>query len=152
MEREPLVILADVTVDAERIMSETIEKYGKLDILINNAGFGNYGSIEVIKMEDFDAVMATNVRAVIELSHLAVPYLKKTKGNIVNSSSIVGVSSFHNFLAYSMSKAALDQFTKCSALDLGPKGIRVNSINPGFLYSFFLKHRLFGHNVTFFCL
>lgn len=61
VEMEPLIIIADVSVDAERIMSETIEKYDHLDILINNAGFGMVGSLETIKMEDYDSLMATNV-------------------------------------------------------------------------------------------
>lgn len=133
VELEPLVILADVTIDAERIISETIENYGRLDILINNAGIGNHATIETLNIDDFDTIMATNVRSVIQLTQLAVPYLIETKGNIVNNSSIAGIASFQNFLIYSMSKAALDQFTKCVAMELGSKGIRVNSVNPGFI-------------------
>lgn len=61
VETEPLVIIADVSIDAERIINETIEKYGSLDILFNNAGFGINGTIDDVKMEDFDAMMNTNV-------------------------------------------------------------------------------------------
>jgi len=62
---------------------------------------------------------------------LAVPHLVKTKGNIVNVSSVNGVRSFPNVLAYCMSKSAVDQFTRCVSLELAPKGVRVNSVNPG---------------------
>lgn len=62
---------------------------------------------------------------------LAAPYLIQTRGNIVNVSSVNGIRSFPNVLAYCMSKAAIDQFTRCAALDLAPKQVRVNSVNPG---------------------
>lgn len=133
IETEPLVILADVSVDAERIISKTIEKYGRLDILINNAGYGNHATIETLKIDDFDSMFATNVRGVVELTQLAVPHLIESKGNVVNVSSVVSTHSFKNFLIYSMTKAALDQFTKCVALELSKYGIRVNSVNPGFI-------------------
>lgn len=61
VDMEPLIIIADVSVDAERIMSETIEKYNHLDILINNAGFAMVGFLETLKMEDYDSIMAANV-------------------------------------------------------------------------------------------
>lgn len=125
IEDEPLVIIADVTVDAERIISETIKKYGRLDILLNNAGFSIPGTIETVELDDYDGMMATNVRAVVEITQRAVPYLAETKGNIVCTSSIAGITVIPNFLAYCMTKAALDQFTKCTAVDLAPKGIRV---------------------------
>lgn len=130
---KPLVILADVTTDAERIICETIEKYEKLDILVNCAGFGTHATIENLKMEDFDTIMLTNVRSVTELTQLAVPHLIESKGNIVNVSSVAGIKPFTNYLAFSMSKAALDQFTKCTAMELAAKGVRVNSINPSFI-------------------
>lgn len=130
---EPLVIIADVTVDAERIIFETIKRYGRLDILINNAGFALDGSLEKLKMHDFDAMMRTNVRAAIELSQLAIPHLAETKGNIVNVSSTAGITPIASFFAYSLSKAALDHFTMCAAMELAPKQIRVNSVNLGFI-------------------
>ncbi len=126
----PLVILADISVDSERIINETIGKYGRLDILINNAGFSIPGTIENMRIEDFDAVFGTNVRGTVLLTKLAVPHLIASRGNIVNVSSVVGLRAFEGILAYSMSKAALDQFTRCTALELASKGVRVNAVNP----------------------
>lgn len=111
-----LIIYADVSVDAERIISETIEKYGRLDVLFNNAGFGRPSKFEDMKMEDYDSLMATNVRSIVQLTQLAVPYLAETKGNIINNSSAVGIIPAPDIFAYSISKAALDQFTKCMYL------------------------------------
>lgn len=131
VEADPLFILADISVDSERIINETIDKYGRLDILINNAAFAISGSIEDMRAEDFDSMMATNVRGTLLVTQLAVPHLIKTKGNIINISSICGLRAFEKFLGYCMSKAALDQFTRCISLELASKGVRVNSINPG---------------------
>lgn len=130
---QPHIILADVSIDGERIVSETINKFGKIDILINCAGYGQIGSLETMKMEDFDSLIATNVRSAIHLSQLSVPFLIASKGNILNVSSVVGLRPFAGHIAYSLSKSALDQFTKCTALELAPKGVRVNSVNPGFI-------------------
>lgn len=131
VEIEPLVIIADISTDSERIISETIEKYGHLDILINNAGFSRPGTIETTTVEDFDAIMSTNVRGTFLLTQLAVPHLIQSKGNIVNISSVCGLRSFEGILAYCMSKSALDQFTHCVSMELAAKGVRVNSVNPG---------------------
>lgn len=89
------------------------------------------GSIETTNLEQYDRVFNINVRSIYQLSTLAVPYLLQTKGNIVNVSSVNGIRSFPNVLAYCMSKAAIDQFTRCAALDLATKQVRVNSVNPG---------------------
>merc|ERR1711872_233740 len=89
------------------------------------------GSIENTSLEQYDRLMNTNVRAVYHLTMLAVPHLEVTKGNIVNVSSVNGIRSFPGVLAYNISKAALDQFTRCVALELATKQIRVNSVNPG---------------------
>lgn len=141
---EPLVILADVSIDAKRIIDETIEKYQRLDILINNAAFGKLATIETITMELYDSIMNTNLRSVVELTQLAVPYLSETKGNVVNISSIASNRAFPGFLPYCMSKAALDQFTKCAALELAPKGIRVNCVNPGIILTDFAENAGFS--------
>lgn len=127
----PLEIVADVNKDAKRIINSTVEKFGKLDVLVNNAGIIEFGSSEVCTLDSFDRILNTNVRSVFELSQLAIPHLIATKGNIVNVSSICSQRAFSNALAYCTSKAALDQLTKCMALELAPKGIRVNAVNPG---------------------
>jgi hypothetical protein len=85
---------------------------------VNNAGMLNSGSIETIKMEDYDRIMNVNVRSVIFLTQLCVPHIIKEKGSIVNVSSVTGTRSFPGVLGYCMSKAAIDQFTKCTALGI----------------------------------
>lgn len=126
----PLVIVADITKDCQRIIDQTIDHFGCLDVLVNNAGINVEETVMDAKMEKFDQVFNTNVRSVIELTKLAVPHLEKTKGNIVNVSSICGMVPVYSSTFYSMSKAALDQFTKCSSNEFGKRGIRVNSVNP----------------------
>lgn len=128
----PLQIIADVTneADAKRVIDTTIEKFNKLNVLINSAGIIKRGTIETSTLADFDEVMSTNVRAIFNITQLAVPHLIATKGNIVNVSSVNGIRSFAGVLVYNMSKAALDQFTNCIALELADKQVRVNSVNP----------------------
>lgn len=127
----PLAIVADVTKDAERIINETVTHFEKLDVLVNNAGIFNKNYLATLTLEKFDEIFSTNLCSIIRLTQLAVPHLEKMKGNIVNVSSIGGLDSYPTEIAYDMSKAALDQFTKCISLELASKGIRVNSINPG---------------------
>ncbi|XP_063833428.1 3-oxoacyl-[acyl-carrier-protein] reductase FabG-like [Ostrinia nubilalis] len=131
----PLVVRADVSNDddARRIISETIKKFGKLDVLINNAGVLEYGTILNGKiLESYDKNISINLRAVIHMTMLAAPYLVKTKGNIVNVSSVLG--QFHMMPmvnAYATSKAGLDHFTRGSAKELAASGVRVNAVSPG---------------------
>lgn len=130
---KPLMVIGDLSIesDTKNILETTVKHYDKLDILINNAGIIEFGTIENTSLEQFDTVFNTNVRAIYHLTMLAVPHLIKTKGNIVNVSSVNGVRSFPGVLAYNMSKSALDQFTRCVALELASKQVRVNSVNPG---------------------
>ncbi|GJQ82043.1 hypothetical protein Trydic_g6919 [Trypoxylus dichotomus] len=129
----PFIITGELTNenDTKNILESTIKHFGKLDVLVNNAGVIETGSIENTNLEQFDRMMNINVRCIYQLTTLAVPYLVETKGNIVNVSSVNGIRSFPGVLAYCVSKAALDQFTRCAALDLAPKQVRVNSVNPG---------------------
>ncbi|XP_019870080.2 3-oxoacyl-[acyl-carrier-protein] reductase FabG-like [Aethina tumida] len=129
----PLVLIGELTnpEDTKAILDKTITHYGKLDVLVNNAGILETGTIETTSLEQYDRVMNTNVRSLYHLTHLATPYLIKTKGNIVNVSSVNGIRSFPGVLAYNISKAAVDQFTRCVALELAPKQVRCNSVNPG---------------------
>ncbi len=104
---------------------------GGLDMLVNSAGILVGGSAETTTLEEFDRTMDINVRVILELTQLAIPLLRKRKGSVTNLSSVTGPRAFPGVLAYCVSKAAVDQMTRCMALELGSDGIRVNAVNPG---------------------
>lgn len=114
--------------DTASLVDETVKAFGRLDILVNNAGVLEMGTIENTSLEQYDRVMSVNVRSIYQLTMLATPELVKTKGNVINVSSVNGIRSFPGVLAYNVSKAALDQFTRCVALELAPKQVRVNAV------------------------
>jgi NAD(P)-dependent dehydrogenase (short-subunit alcohol dehydrogenase family) len=130
---EPLTLAVDVTntEQAQHAIDETIDRFGGLNVLVNAAGHISSGSIENTSLSAWDAMMNVNLRSVFQLMQLATPHLIKAKGNIVNVSSVTGLRSFPGVLAYCVSKAGLDQLTRCAALELAPKGVRVNAVNPG---------------------
>ncbi|XP_053616928.1 3-oxoacyl-[acyl-carrier-protein] reductase FabG-like [Plodia interpunctella] len=136
---KPLIIKADVAKDDDlrRIIKDTINKYNRLDVLVNNAGIVRIGKILDGKVtEIYDEIMNVNVRAVVQLTALAAPYLLKTKGNIVNVSSISGITINNAEMGiYCSSKAALTHFSKATALELAPHGVRVNIVSPGPVYT-----------------
>jgi NAD(P)-dependent dehydrogenase (short-subunit alcohol dehydrogenase family) len=116
---------------AQRVIAAAVNRFAKLDVIVNAAGIIGLGTIETTTLAEWDRMMDINVRVIFQLMQAAVPHLEKSKGNIVNVSSVTGLRSFPNVLAYCVSKAALDQLTRCAALELAPKGIRVNAVNPG---------------------
>ncbi|MFH4982439.1 hypothetical protein AB6A40_009148 [Gnathostoma spinigerum] len=124
---------ADLTKEDEikALANAVIDRFHRLDILVNNAGIIAKGTIENTTLESYDQVMNVNLRSIFFLTHLLTPELIKTKGAIVNVSSVNGMRSFPGVLAYNISKAGVDQFTRCAALELAAKGVRVNSVNPG---------------------
>ncbi|HEX8263968.1 MAG TPA: glucose 1-dehydrogenase [Pyrinomonadaceae bacterium] len=126
-------IRADVTdeSDAQKIVETTVENFGQIDILINAAGIIGNGTIENTALNDWDEMMNVNLRSVFVLMQKTIPFLEKTKGNVVNVSSVAGLRSFPGVLAYCVSKAGIDQLTRCASLELAPKQIRVNAVNPG---------------------
>lgn len=115
----------------ERLVTSAVDVYGQLDVLVNSAGIIANGTVEDTKLEDFDKMMQINVRSVFYLMQKCVPHLESTAGSIVNVSSVAGQRSFPNLISYCVSKAALDQLTRCAALELAEKKIRVNAVNPG---------------------
>ena len=129
----PLTIAVDVTKDSQvhQAIDQAVDKFGRLDVLVNAAGHISTGSIEETSLAAWDAMMNVNLRAVFQLMQLATPHLIKTKGSIVNVSSVTGLRSFPGVLAYCVSKAGVDQLTRCAALELASKGVRVNAVNPG---------------------
>ncbi|XP_045779222.1 3-oxoacyl-[acyl-carrier-protein] reductase FabG-like [Maniola jurtina] len=138
---KPLIIVADVTDDSSlgRIVNETIDHFTKIDVLINNAGIIAVGGLKSSDIDTYDKIMAVNMRAVFQLTKLFTPHLIDSKGCIVNVSSILSTKVSTQSLAYSLSKAALDQFTRCVALELAPDGVRVNSVNPSYVKTNLLK-------------
>ena len=126
-------ISADVTQEAEveRVVRETVEAFGGIDVLVNAAGIIATGTIETTALEDWDRMMSVNARAPFYLIQCAMPYLAERKGNVVNVSSVNGIRSFPGVLAYCVSKAAVDQLTRCAALEVAGKGVRINAVNPG---------------------
>jgi NAD(P)-dependent dehydrogenase (short-subunit alcohol dehydrogenase family) len=135
---EVIITVADLTKSdsPSRIIENTIDKFGKIDALVNSAGIIASGNLEETKFEDWKYMFNLNVDAVFLIMQKALPYLEKSQlKSIVNVSSVVGIRQFPGVLSYSVSKAAVDQLTKVSALELAPKGIRVNAINPGVIVS-----------------
>ncbi|XP_018336363.1 uncharacterized protein LOC108744900 [Agrilus planipennis] len=130
---QPFVVTGELTNenDTKNIIESAIKQFGRLDVLVNSAGILESGTIENTSLLQYDRVMNVNVRSIYHLTMLAVPHLIKSKGNIVNVSSVNGIRAFPGVLAYCMSKAAVDQFTRCTALELASKQVRVNSVNPG---------------------
>jgi NAD(P)-dependent dehydrogenase (short-subunit alcohol dehydrogenase family) len=129
-----VILEVDITADDDKIkqaFDEAVATAGRLDVLVNAAGHISAGTVEDTSLAAWDAMMNVNLRSVFRLMQLAAPHLEMTRGNIVNVSSVTGLRSFPGVLAYCVSKAGLDQLTRCSALELAPKGVRVNAVNPG---------------------
>lgn len=128
-----LLLRADLsrTDEAERVVEQTIKAAGGIDVLVNAAGHIATGSIEDTTLEAWDTMLNINLRAVFYLMQKAVPSLIQRRGNIVNVSSVTGTRAFPGVLAYCVSKAGVDQLTRCAALELASKGVRVNAVNPG---------------------
>jgi NAD(P)-dependent dehydrogenase (short-subunit alcohol dehydrogenase family) len=119
----------------ERETTDCVERVlktlGGIDVLVHAAGIIGSGSIENTTLAQWDAMMSINLRSIFHLSQLCLPSLIERKGNIVSLSSVAGLRSFPGVLGYAVSKAGLDQFTRCAALELASKGVRVNAVNPG---------------------
>lgn len=113
------------------IVEEARRAFGRIDGLVNAAGILTGGAIDTTSDEAWDEIMEINVSALFRMTREAVPMLVESKGAIVNISSVTGLRAFPNLVGYCVSKAAVDQMTRCTALDLAPHGVRVNAVNPG---------------------
>jgi NAD(P)-dependent dehydrogenase (short-subunit alcohol dehydrogenase family) len=112
-------------------VQSAISAFGGIDVLVNAAGVIATGSLETTTDEVWDRMMAVNARAPFRLMRAALPHLTPRKGAVVNVSSVNGLRSFPGVLAYCVSKSAVDQLTRCAAIELAPHGVRVNAVNPG---------------------
>jgi NAD(P)-dependent dehydrogenase (short-subunit alcohol dehydrogenase family) len=113
-----------------------IAKFGRIDILVNNAGINHKKEFTEVTDEEFQNVLTTNLSAVFTISREVVKQMQKQGGgNIINISSMAAQYGIPKVIAYSASKTAIDGLTRAMAVELSPKGIRVNAIAPGFIYS-----------------
>jgi NAD(P)-dependent dehydrogenase (short-subunit alcohol dehydrogenase family) len=122
------VVAADAP---ERIVGAAVERFGGIDALVNAAGIIAAGALDATDDAAWDRMMDINLRAPFRLMRAATPHLVARRGAIVNVSSVAGMRSFPGLLSYSVSKAAVDQLTRCAALDLAARGVRVNAVSPG---------------------
>lgn len=133
----PATFAADVTApDApDAIVRTAVDQLGGITTLVNAAGVIGSGSVDTTTDEEWDAMMDINARAPFRLMRAAAPSLAESRGSIVNVSSVTGLRAFPGVLAYCVSKAAVDQLTRCAALEFAPRRVRVNAVNPGVVIS-----------------
>jgi len=129
----PLCLQADFKIDndVKCVAKAFMEHYKKIDILINCAGVVEQGSIEETSMDQYDRIMRTNIRGMFHITMLLIEELIKSRGCILNISGGTRHQPDPNTIVYNMAKAAVDQFTKCVAMEVGPKGVRCNAVSPG---------------------
>jgi NAD(P)-dependent dehydrogenase (short-subunit alcohol dehydrogenase family) len=129
-------IPADIsrTSEIERLLDQTVKRFGGLNFLLNNAGVLHIGNAEQITEEQWDQTFNVNVRAIWLLSRAALPHMRKADGgSIINVASTLGIIGARNRAAYATSKGAVVLLTKSMAIDHGHENIRVNAICPGFV-------------------
>lgn len=131
---EPLMLVGDVTSasDVARMVGDIMGKYGRIDVLFNNAGILVEGTVEQVSEADWDRIMSVNVKGPFLMSKAVVPVmLAQGAGAIVNNASCSGLVGDRGAVAYNTSKGAVVLMTKCLALDYADKGLRVNCVCPG---------------------
>ncbi|MEH2411949.1 SDR family NAD(P)-dependent oxidoreductase [Nostoc sp.] len=114
----------------KRLVEDTVTKFGRLDVLVNNAGFATFGPFAQITTQDWRKMMATDLDGVYFGAREALPQLLKTKGSIVNLSSASGLGGDWGMSAYNAAKGAVTNFTRALALEYGSRGVRINAVAP----------------------
>ncbi|MBO5479437.1 MAG: 3-oxoacyl-[acyl-carrier-protein] reductase [Clostridia bacterium] len=130
------LIKADVSnfTSCEEMVKKAIETFGKIDVLVNNAGITKDNLLMRMKEEEFDRVIEINLKGTFNVTKQVIPYMiKKREGSIINVSSVVGVCGNAGQCNYSASKAGIIGFTKSLAKELASRNIRVNAVAPGFI-------------------
>ncbi len=117
--------------DADAAVARVVQEFGGLDILINNAGFGTFGALTELQLEDFERTFATNVTGAMLMARAAAPHMiRQASGNILNISSTAGLKGFANGTTYCATKFALRGMTECWREELRRHNIRVTLVNP----------------------
>ncbi len=117
--------------EAGKLIAAAVSEFGKLDILVNNAGVYSFVPLDQIDEEHYDRIFGLNVKGLLFTTQAAVKAFGENGGAVINISSVASLSALPTASVYSATKAAVDSFTRTLAAELGPKGIRVNSVLPG---------------------
>ena len=117
--------------EARKLIAAAVAEFGKLDILVNNAGVYSFAQLDQIDEELYERIFGLNVKGLLFTTQAAVKAFGENGGAVINISSIASLSAVPTSSVYSATKAAVDSFTRTLAAELGPKGIRVNSVLPG---------------------
>jgi NAD(P)-dependent dehydrogenase (short-subunit alcohol dehydrogenase family) len=128
--------------DAQRTIDRAIELWGRIDVLVNNAGAGAPLALADATLDRVNAIYAVNTIGPTLLAAAALPHLVRTRGSIINISSSLGTKAVAGFADYGASKAALEHLTRCWALELAPKNVRVNAVASGPVETDFLQERM----------
>jgi NAD(P)-dependent dehydrogenase (short-subunit alcohol dehydrogenase family) len=130
---QAIAVAVDVAraADVQRMVAETEQAFGRLDVLVNNAGYGIAGSVVETDVEAWDDLMAVNVRGVFLCSKYAIPLMRRNGGAIVNTASVVAAVGIRDRAAYCASKGAVAALTRAIAIDHVGDGIRCNAVAPG---------------------
>jgi meso-butanediol dehydrogenase/(S,S)-butanediol dehydrogenase/diacetyl reductase len=119
--------------DVRAAVERAVERFGRLDVVVNNAAVEHEGTVEQTSAEAWAEVMDVNVRGVFLTSKHAMPHLRRTRGSIINISSVDGLWAEPGLAAYCASKGAVLALTRAMAIDHGPEGVRCNSICPSYV-------------------
>ncbi|ERG97550.1 MAG: dehydrogenase [Haloquadratum sp. J07HQX50] len=117
--------------DIAAVVEQTVEEFGGLDIIVNNAGIGPTGTLDELDLEDWHQLMSINLDGVMYGSRAALPYLRRANGSIINVASVLGLAGGPGSVAYATAKGAVVNFTRAMAYDYAEEGVRVNCLCPG---------------------
>jgi 3alpha(or 20beta)-hydroxysteroid dehydrogenase len=134
--------------DWANVVNETVETWGGIDILVNNAGILRFAALPDMPLEDYLRIVNVNqVGTFLGMRAVSKPMMAAGKGSIVNISSVEGLAGMPYLTAYTSTKFAIRGMTKVAALELGPKGVRVNSVHPGMIETDMVKDAAGGHDI-----
>jgi len=123
----------------EALVAFAIERFGRIDVLVNDAGVDHLGRIDEGPLSDFTRVIETDLYGVVHMSRAAIAPLRKTRGAVINVSSASGLGGDWNHAAYCAAKGAVTNFTRAFAMDEARNGVRVNAVNPSLTYTPFTQ-------------
>ncbi|MGR6328391.1 SDR family NAD(P)-dependent oxidoreductase [Sphingomonas sp. XXL09] len=132
---ETVIVDVSVNADCETLAARAVERFGRIDVLVNDAGVDHLGKLDEGGLEKFTKVIETDLYGVVQMSRAAIAALRQSRGCIVNISSVSGLGGDWNHSFYCAAKGAVTNFTRALAMDEAKNGVRVNAVNPSLTYT-----------------